>query len=66
MNWKCNYCTSLNEQVEKHCTQCNAPKQVEKQSFIKLKSPVTEVQFSEAVAKANWDRIIMLTEKEYQ
>ena len=38
MNWKCGYCTSLNDQIEKHCTQCNAPKQMNKQSIIKLKS----------------------------
>ena len=66
MNWKCNYCASLNEQVEKHCTQCNAPKSIEKQSSIKLKSHVCPIKFHEAIAKANWDRIIMLTEKEYK
>ena len=63
MNWKCDYCTSINVSSKNHCTQCNAPKTAEIQSFIKLKSPITDVEFSKAVAKANWDAIDKLMDK---
>ncbi len=63
MNWKCDYCTSINKVIFFRCSQCGAPKSAERQSFIKVKSPITNVEFSSALAKANWNAINQLVSK---